>query len=232
MKQIHQFRVWMSDRKCLSLNIFLVFFLLLIPLLESNRTWNGVLMLGFYLVMLFAPYFVSRNRRVLLLTLISGGILLLPKGFFSFGNSSEIALGGIQVDQFTMGLLICFEVLLTCCVMYYSLKPQRKEGEPVCGCILTFLLLAVTFGDTFFLLSQLFPHAFELNGEAFFPTISDMQYFSFATLTTTGYGDITAVHPFLRQIASLEAVCGVLYVALFVGRIIKIGGGTLLSPRK
>jgi len=40
-----------------------------------------------------------------------------------------------------------------------------------------------------------------------------MLYFSLTTLTTTGYGDILAVDPFARSLASLEAIIGQFYVA-------------------
>ena len=41
-----------------------------------------------------------------------------------------------------------------------------------------------------------------------------MLYFSFTTLTTTGYGDIVAVDPLARSLASFEAVLGQFYVAI------------------
>ena len=52
---------------------------------------------------------------------------------------------------------------------------------------------------------------------------SDFLYFSFTTITTTGYGDLTAAHGLGRAIAVLEALIGQLYlvsvVALVVGNL-------------
>jgi len=45
-------------------------------------------------------------------------------------------------------------------------------------------------------------------------------YFSFVTLTTVGYGDILPVTPVARGLANLEAVAGVLFVAVFIARLI------------
>ena len=45
-------------------------------------------------------------------------------------------------------------------------------------------------------------------------------YFSFVTLTTLGYGDITPVHPLARSMATIEALTGQLYIAVLVARLI------------
>ncbi|MCB1112171.1 MAG: two pore domain potassium channel family protein [Chlamydiia bacterium] len=45
---------------------------------------------------------------------------------------------------------------------------------------------------------------------------SDIVYFSFTTLTTLGYGDITPVNPFARSIAILEAITGILFIPVIV----------------
>jgi Ion channel len=49
---------------------------------------------------------------------------------------------------------------------------------------------------------------------------SRLLYFSLATLTTLGYGDIVAVRPSARMFATLEAAAGVLYIAIFVASLV------------
>ena len=48
----------------------------------------------------------------------------------------------------------------------------------------------------------------------------DCYYYSFATLTTLGYGDITPVADYAKILAILEAVTGPVYLAIFVAQII------------
>ena len=45
-------------------------------------------------------------------------------------------------------------------------------------------------------------------------------YFSFATLTTHGYGDIVPTSPISRMLASMEAITGQLYLAVLVARLV------------
>ena len=50
--------------------------------------------------------------------------------------------------------------------------------------------------------------------------VSDWVYFSFVTLSTVGYGDITPVHPIARTLAMAEALAGQLYLAVLIARLV------------
>ena len=45
-------------------------------------------------------------------------------------------------------------------------------------------------------------------------------YFSFVTLTTSGFGDITPINPLLRTIVYLEMVAGQFYMAILVSSLV------------
>jgi hypothetical protein len=49
---------------------------------------------------------------------------------------------------------------------------------------------------------------------------SGMLYFSFTTLTSTGFGEILPVNPFARSMANLESVLGQLYLAILLARLV------------
>jgi hypothetical protein len=49
---------------------------------------------------------------------------------------------------------------------------------------------------------------------------SSLIYFSFATLTTVGFGDITPLNPFARSLAIAEAVVGQLFPAILIGALV------------
>ena len=50
--------------------------------------------------------------------------------------------------------------------------------------------------------------------------VSDLIYFSFVTLTSTGYGDIVPVHPLARSLCNLEAIIGQLFPATLLARLV------------
>jgi hypothetical protein len=47
-------------------------------------------------------------------------------------------------------------------------------------------------------------------------------YYSFVTLTTVGYGDITPLHPTARSLAMAEALIGQLYPAILIARLVSL----------
>jgi hypothetical protein len=50
----------------------------------------------------------------------------------------------------------------------------------------------------------------------------ELIYFSFVTLTTMGYGDITPIHPIARSLAITEALTGQLYIAILLARLVSL----------
>ena len=92
------------------------------------------------------------------------------------------------------------------------------------GAVVLYLNFAIIFGSAFRLLWDLIPTAFaNLAAPASgFTEIDTMLYFSLTTLTTTGFGDITPVHPFARSLANLEAVIGQLYPATILARLVTL----------
>ena len=52
-------------------------------------------------------------------------------------------------------------------------------------------------------------------------------YFSFSTLSSVGYGDITPVSKVARMLAVMETITGILYVAVLISRLV-----SLYSPIK
>ena len=83
--------------------------------------------------------------------------------------------------------------------------------------------IAVIFAYFFLLLVTLVPDAFNKSivlTDSF--GASRLLYFSFATITTTGYGDIAPVHPLARSLANLEAVIGQLFPATLLARIVTL----------
>jgi hypothetical protein len=64
-------------------------------------------------------------------------------------------------------------------------------------------------------------------------TVADYLYFSFVTLTTTGYGDLTAAQALGRALAVLEALIGQLYLVTVIAVLVSnIGRSGRLTQRE
>ena len=93
----------------------------------------------------------------------------------------------------------------------------------VMGAVLLYLTVAVIFAALFTVIGTLVPKAFNGMVVQDSPALaSNLIYFSFATLTTTGYGDVSPVHPLARSLCNLEAVFGQLYPATLLARLVTL----------
>jgi Ion channel len=99
----------------------------------------------------------------------------------------------------------------------------RITYHRVMGAVLLYLTVAVIFAALFTFIGTLVPKAFAGMSVQDSPALaSNLIYFSFATLTTTGYGDVSPVHPIARSLCNLEAIFGQLYPATLLARLVTL----------
>jgi hypothetical protein len=101
--------------------------------------------------------------------------------------------------------------------------PGRVTYHRINGAVLLYLTIGQIFVGFYGMIDLLAPHAFSVLSVAESPKFaSDLTYFSFATLTTVGYGDILPVHPVARSLSSVEAIIGQLYPATLLARLVTL----------
>jgi hypothetical protein len=84
--------------------------------------------------------------------------------------------------------------------------------------LLVYLLIGVTWANAYVVADLLHPGALSMPGPEH--PMSEFVYFSFATLTSVGYGDVLPVHPIVRSLAVVEALTGQLYLVTVVARFV------------
>lgn len=112
-------------------------------------------------------------------------------------------------------------------------RTTEVSEETLIAAVNAYLALGLVFA---FLYSALgFSGMGEFRGEAVAGPLNERLqgfiYFSFVTLTTLGYGDVTPVQPVGRTLAYLEALAGQFYMALTIARIVGIYVARRTSPR-
>lgn len=103
----------------------------------------------------------------------------------------------------------------------------RITYHRIVGAVLLYLAIGFVFVALFTLVGALAPGSISGLTITDRPTLpSDLVYFSFSTLTTVGFGDITPVHPFARALSNAEAVIGQLYPATLLARLVSLEIGS------
>ena len=193
----------------------LVLLLLLSPLLEGDRAGNQMLTLLFSLVLL-AAVLAARGRRW---TLAVALLLALPWLYLSWlhplwrADASDIAanLLIIGLGLFVLGLLL-----------KSVLAAGRVGADTLCGAVAAYLLIAVVWALSYGVIEALVPGSFGVAERDVGTLWNRMLYFSLVTLSTLGYGDITPGTPVAQVWSALEAVCGTLYLAVLIARLVAV----------
>jgi ion channel len=99
----------------------------------------------------------------------------------------------------------------------------RVNYHRVVGAVLLYLLIALFFVAAFAFVGLLIPNAFQgIKIEDSPALASNLIYFSFVTLTSTGYGDVLPVHPIARSLCNIETIIGQLYPATLLARLVTL----------
>ena len=121
------------------------------------------------------------------------------------------------------GEILTFSAV-TWVVAHAVYAPGRITFRRLQGAIVMYLNFATIFAAAYGLIWELSPGAFAnlVASEGSPEEIGSILYFSFTTLTTTGYGDIALLNPFARSLANLESVIGPFYLAITVARLVTL----------
>jgi Ion channel len=166
---------------------------------------------------------------VLIVVLLShrrGALLVIVVGFSATLASVWLrrALPLVAESLLGRGGSILTFSALSWVVAHAVYAPGRITFRRLQGAVVLYLNLGTIFASAYHLIWDLSPGAFTNVGTpGRGPSeIALMLYFSFTTLTSTGFGDILPVNPFARSLANLEAVCGQLYLATTVARLVTL----------
>jgi hypothetical protein len=138
---------------------------------------------------------------------LTAGSLLLRQSGAVYSIAVALALMATVV-------LILFS---TYCVLRYVLRAAVITRDQIYAGISMYIMLGFAFGAVFYVLNILDPRSFTANAHD-----PDLMYFSFVTLATLGYGDITPRTNLARSLAIIEALVGMLYIAVFMARLVSL----------
>ena len=129
-------------------------------------------------------------------------------------------------------VLILFYLWATWLAAKQVLFSGPIDGNKIVGAICIYLLMGLIWALLYLFIAQNIPGAFNgLEQLVWYANFADGAYFSFVTLTTLGYGDISPVIPLARFLVYMEAIVGVFYMAILVASLIGIRVSALHDGR-
>ena len=209
---------------------------------RPDRRSCGYLLASLVVLVLFYPFARVGPGAATLLILLNSATL--AAGIYAVRETSidvwiTVSLAAVQVVLAVSGtvfrderfglpaivLFVLFYVFTLIRLLGYVMRGRKVTLDKIYGAVSVYLLIGIAWGSLYVLIDAIAPGSFQIS-ENVLPAdgsgLPDYFYFSFVTLTTLGYGDITPVSPFLRPLVVLEALSGVLYLAVLVARLVSL----------
>ncbi|MEM1451470.1 MAG: ion channel [Planctomycetota bacterium] len=206
-----------------ALFVALLIFLPLAILVEESKIGETILTVGFTGILLAGLYVAQLSRPMLLVAigLFTLNLVMRWLDVASFVNwhSSPTLRGSLSAAYFVYLVVVLARILVF----------QRVVNvETVVGGINVYLLMGFTFAQIHWIIESVAPGSYDLGGlfvaghdaSGEMPPFGAFLYYSFVTMTTLGYGDVSPVTPAAQLVSVAEAVTGQLYVAILIGGLV------------
>jgi Ion channel len=162
---------------------------------------------------------------------------LRPRGYVlaivaTVVTAAAAAIGATSANAQAEGIASIWNglVLLLAVVVIINrvVRLEQVTAQSIYAALSTYLLIGLMFASIFGALGYLVTGPFFADGQPV--NAQTLQYFSFTTLTTLGYGDFTAAGSLGRALAVLEAMAGQIFLATLVARLVSAYGTTRRRP--
>lgn len=170
--------------------------------------------LAFLSVMVVGVWSLNISKKWFIVAACLMAIGLTNSVINFFIDSKTIYLFGLFIT-----LLFC--VLSMIIAMRYILFSGSITANKLVGSVCIYMLLGIVWALIYVFLDVIDPGAFEgLSLDFDKRDTWNYIYYSFVTLTTLGYGDISPVNQYARALAYIEAICGQIYIAVLVASLV------------
>lgn len=115
---------------------------------------------------------------------------------------------------------IAFLAFLVIVILSFIFGEQEVTTNVIYASIVTYLLIAIMWAFVYSVLESIQPGSFTIGKDQIDVGKRLYIYYSFVTITTLGYGDITPATDLANSFSFLEAVIGQLYIAILIARLV------------
>lgn len=181
-----------------------------VPEGSQHRLLQAVLILS-QLVAYFSLNLSRGWRRFVLIMLLG---MLLANGLKEFSDWSVAPLASLFA-------YIVFLLGMIWAGARQALLGTGIEANTIAGAVTVYLLLGLLWTTLYLLALEVWPQAFHgIDYRNWNDNFGQLAYFSFITMTTVGYGDISPAIPITQVLAYLQAIVGTFYMAVVVAGLI------------
>jgi voltage-gated potassium channel len=211
-----------------NLLFWLFVYLVVSPFLITIPYFRYILQFILTLVLLFAILAVHRKKGIMALSVT---LLVLTLLFHWMGVFGVIRYSG-EVSHLIM---VLYMGTLVYSFFKAILSATRVSSSLICATLCLYLIIGLLWAAIFALLEVVVPGSFSGgvldHAESVADRLQSFIYFSFITLTTLGYGDITPQTQGAGALCQAEAIVGQFYIAVLVARFVSMYGSDMTKVK-
>ncbi len=202
---------------------FLLIMLLLVhvvhPFFMEHPSGRYLLHLGLTIIVLSGIFSVTEKKvtRITALILVVAWISALSLNYLYHRTDSLLAIAYLS------GIVLL--VFNAAVILSHVLRETDVTANTIYGALCVFMLMALAWALVYSLLELLQPGSFnfpDLSAQGHHFILSRLIYYSYVTITTVGYGDITPKSFPARNLSNVEAIMGQIYMTVLVARLVSL----------
>ena len=202
----------LRDQRCMLLFLALVLLLVALPFLTDTPSGQTILILVNATVLLTAVAAVGRTWLSLLVAIL----LVVPALVFRF---LSLRSGHTEYLGLTWSFNALFYLFIMTNLFRYVFRLDLMSRDKLYGAVAAYILIALFWAQLHALTQYFYPGAYMNQGTPQALDITELIYFSFAALSTAGFGDIAPALIQSRYLTILEMIVGVMFVAILIARL-------------
>ena len=185
----------------------------LVPILNRFTTARIFLELFLTAIAISMLYTISHKKGHVIVGMLLAIVMLASRWLQYFYPNIGIAVFGMIAGALLVALVIAN-------LLGFILKAEAVNREIIYAAMLLYLLAALLWAFVYTVIDLVDPASFNIDLSRPQEYLSVFQYYSFVTITTLGYGDITPVTEVAKAFSALEAVVGQLYLVVAVAWLV------------
>jgi hypothetical protein len=168
-----------------------------------------------FLILICAGTAIAWRRRGLFLFSALVGVITFSARWMALWRPSRAWQFCSEVATLVAVLMISWIL-----VLHIFRRARPITAVTIQAAIAVYLLFGLGWANAYLLVMQRNPHSFHSTVGLSSSSSVEWYYYSYVTLTTLGYGEITPLTRVARALATGEAVTGQLYLAVLIARLI------------
>ena len=201
-----------SIGRFLFLLLSILFLFVLRPLFTGYIGFSLPIKILTTVVFISAVYAAGQKKRVFISALMLAILAIITRW-------SDYLIQGLPVALLAELFTLLFYGFMVVIVLSFLFKEKKVTFDLIIGSICGYFLLGLAWGSLYSLVELLHVGSFQIPDIMGADTFA-FSYYSFVTLTTLGYGDVTPVSDLSRSMAILIAITGQLYMTVLIAMLV------------